>query len=63
MLGDAGRCWAMLGLLGAAGCISGSVCWGRIAHDGIAGAIAGAIVGAIVTTIVLLLLLPYCSTT
>ena len=59
MLGDAGRCWAMLGLLGAAGCVSGSVCWGRITHDGIGGAIAG----AIVATIVLLLLLPYCSTT
>lgn len=61
--GETGRCWATLGLLGAAGCISGSVCWGRIAHGGTGGAIASAIVGAIVTTIVLLLLLPYCSTT
>lgn len=45
--GDAERCWVMLGLLGAAGCISGSVCWGRIA---ITGAITGAVVDAVVTT-------------
>ena len=50
--GETGRCWVMLGLLGAAGCISGSVCWGRITRGAITGAIAGAVVGAVVGAIV-----------